>query len=199
MLQLVDSAVRLLWSPLPPPTLPPQDAQQARWFAEEVQPHEAALRGYLRGKFPGYPDIDDLVQETYARLLQAHAQHPVHSARSFLFATARNAAYDFFRRRKIIAIDGIAEIDLLPVLEDRPGVAETVCHDQELQLLAEAIQALPDRCRQVVTLRKIYGLAHRELARQLGISEHTVNAQVAIGVLRLRAYLTTRGVTQGHD
>ena len=184
--------------PAPVP-VPPQDVQQARWFAEEVQPHESSLRGYLRGKFPGHPDIDDLVQETYARLLQAHAQQPVRSARSFLFATARNAAFDFFRRRQIVTIDGIADIDLLPVLEDRPGVAETVCHDQELQMLAEAIQALPARCRQVLTLRKIYGLSHREIARQLGISEHTVNAQVAIGVLRLRTYLTAHGVTQGHD
>ncbi|MBK8857350.1 MAG: sigma-70 family RNA polymerase sigma factor [Opitutaceae bacterium] len=175
--------------------MPPQDPEQARWFADEVQPHDAALRSYLRGKFPGHPDIEDLVQETYARLLQAREHAPVHNPKSFLFSTARNAAYDFFRRRQIVAIDGIAEIELLPVLEDRPGVAETVSHDQELQLLAQAIQALPTRCRQVLTLRKIHGLSHREIATRLGISEHTVNAQVAIGVLRLRDYLKARGMT----
>jgi len=174
--------------------MPPQDPEQARWFAEEVQPHGAALRSYLRGKFPGHPDIEDLVQETYARLLQAREHTPVRSPKSFLFTTARNAAFDFFRRRKIVAIDGIADIELLPVLEDRPGVAETVCHDQELQLLAQAIQSLPTRCRQVLTLRKIHGLSHREIAARLGISEHTVNAQVAIGVLRLRDYLRAQGM-----
>ncbi len=179
--------------------MPPQDAEQARWFAEEVQPHESSLRGYLRSKFPAHPDIDDLVQETYTRLLQAREQRAVRAPRSFLFATARNAALDFFRRRKVVAIDGLAEIELLPVLEDRPGVAETVCHDQELQLLAAAIQALPERCRQVVTLRKIFGLSHRDIARQLEISEHTVNAQLAIGVLRLRNYLRAHGVTRTHD
>ena len=175
--------------------MPAPDVQLTRWFAEEVQPHESSLRGYLRGKFPEHPDIDDLIQETYARLLQAHAQQPVRSARSFLFATARNAAFDFFRRRGVVAIDGIANIDLLPVLEERPGVAETLCHDQELQFLAAGIQALPTRCRQVLTLVKIYGLPHREIAQQLGISEHTVSAQVAIGVLRLRDYLRGRGLT----
>jgi RNA polymerase sigma factor (sigma-70 family) len=179
--------------------MPPQDAEQARWFAEEVQPHEASLRAYLRNKFPAHPDLDDLVQETYARLLEARERHPLHAPRSFLFATARNAAFDFFRRRKVAPIDGLAEIDLLPVFEDRPGVAETVCHDQELQLLAAAIQALPDRCREVVTLRKIYGLSHRDIADQLGISVHTVNAQIAIGVLRLRNYLRAHGVTRTHD
>jgi len=177
--------------------MPPQDPELARWFTEEVQPHEGSLRTYLRHRFPAHPDIDDLVQETYARLLQARENRPVHAPKSFLFSTARNAALDFFRRRKVVAIDGLAEIERLPVLEDRPGVAETVAHDQELQLLAHAIQSLPPRCRHVLTLRKIYNLSHREIARKLGISEHTVNAQIAIGVLRLRDYLVARGVTSG--
>ena len=175
----------------------PPDPETARWFAEEVQPHEPDLRAYLRAKFARHLDVDDLVQETYARLLQARAQTPLRSVRSYLFTTARNVAFDYFRRRKVVAIDGIAEIDLLPVFEDRPGVAEAVCHDQELQLLAEAIQSLPERCRRVLTLRKLFGLSHREIAAQLGIAENTVNAQVAIGVLRLRDYLRARGVTKG--
>ena len=174
--------------------MPPADPETSLWFAEEVQPHESELRAYLRAKFSTCIDIDDLVQETYARLLQARELAPLRFPKAYLFATARNTAFDFFRRRKIIAIDGIAEIELLPVFEDRPGVAEAVCHDQELQLLAEAIQALPERCRRVLTLRKLHGLSHREIAKKLGIAENTVNAHVAIGVLRLRDYLRARGM-----
>ena len=48
----------------------------------------------------------------------------------------------------------------------------------------------------MLTLRKLHGLSHREIAQQLGIAENTVNAQIAIGVLRLRDYLRARGVTQ---
>lgn len=175
------------------------DSNVSTWFAEEVQPHEPALRGFLRTRFPAHPDIDDLVQETYARILKAREQAPVRSPKAFLFITARNVAYDFFRRRKIIAIDPLAEIDLLPVFDDRPGVAETVCHDQELQMLGEALQALPPRCRHVLTLRRIYGLSHAEIAAQLGISTHTVNAQIAIGVLRVRDYLRARGMERSHQ
>ena len=46
-------------------------ANLTSWFAEEVQPHESSLRSYLRSVFPSLPDIDDLVQESYARLLRA--------------------------------------------------------------------------------------------------------------------------------
>ena len=175
----------------------PQDAEQSRWFAEEVQPHEVSLRSYLRIKFPSHPDIDDLVQETYARLLEARAAREVRSPKSFLFATARNAALDFFRRRQVVAIDGTPKLDLLPVLAEGPGVAETACRNQERQILLDAIQSLPPRCREVVTMRKIFGCSHQEIAGRLGISEHTVNAQVAIGVLRLREYLEARGVRTG--
>lgn len=177
--------------------MPPSDPETAKWFAAEVQPHGGALRSYLRGKFPGHPDIEDLMQETYARLLQAREQGVVRAPKAFLFTTARNAAFDYFRRRKIVTIDGLAELETLPVLEDRPGIPEAVAHDQELQLLAQAIEALPTRCRHVITLRKIYGLSHKEIAAQLGLSEHTVNAHIAVGVLRLRDYLKAHGVTRG--
>ena len=43
----------------------------ARWFADEVKPHERSLRAYLRSVFPGFPDVDDLVQESYVRLIRA--------------------------------------------------------------------------------------------------------------------------------
>lgn len=177
--------------------MPPQDPETARWFASEVEPHERTLRAYLRNQFPGHPDIDDLVQETYARLLQAREQTALRSPKAFLFTTARNAALDFFRRRKVVTIDGIAEIGNLSVLEDKPSVADSICHDQELQLLAEAINALPNRCRQVITLRKLHGLSHREIATKLGIAENTVNAQIALGVIRLRDFLLARGIDKG--
>ena len=45
-------------------------AEKARWFSEHVHPHEPALRAYLSKRFPALPDHDDLVQETYARILR---------------------------------------------------------------------------------------------------------------------------------
>jgi RNA polymerase sigma factor (sigma-70 family) len=172
--------------------MPPSD--QARWFAEEVQPHETSLRSYLRNVFPSLPDVDDLVQESYARLIRAKAAGRVSYAKAFLFTTARNAALDFFRRRKIVSIDGVANLAGLSVVEDRPDAAEAVNKQQELELLGRAVRALPDRCRQVLTLRMLYSMSHKEIAAELRISEHTVKAQLAKGMRRCADYLAERGL-----
>jgi RNA polymerase sigma-70 factor (ECF subfamily) len=179
--------------------MPLHDADLSRWFADEVQPHEADLRVFLRRSYPSLSDIDDLVQETYARVFRAKTAGKVAEARPYLFSTARNAACDLFRRSQTISIIGLAEIEGLPVVEDRPGVAEAIDHAQELALLHQAIGVLPGRCRQVLTLCKVYGLPHREVAQRLGISEHTVNAQVALSVLRCRNFLRARGLMRERE
>jgi DNA-directed RNA polymerase specialized sigma24 family protein len=86
--------------PMPPsePTRLPAPSL-SRWFAEEVQPHEPALRAYLQARFPTLGDHDDLVQETYTRLLRAQGNGGVRYPKAFLFTAARNAALDLFRRR----------------------------------------------------------------------------------------------------
>ncbi len=178
----------------PPRVVSSPPSEQARWFAEEVQPHESSLRAYLRSVFPSLPDVDDLVQESYARLLKAKEAGRISYAKAFLFTTARNAALDIFRRRKVVSIETVGDWGELSVLEDKPDAGETVSKQQELELLAQAVQTLPERCRQVLMLRLIQGLSHKEIAAELRISEHTVKAQLAKGMRRCATYFEERGL-----
>jgi RNA polymerase sigma-70 factor (ECF subfamily) len=165
------------------------DAEYARWFAEHVQPHEAMLRAWLRGRFPNEPDIDDIVQETYYRLLQARASDGVSSVKAFLFATARNLTIDRLRHRQVTRSEPLVDNVESTVLEGDASVAEIVARNQELEMLTEAIQSLPDRCREIFTLRKVYGMSQKEIAKQLGLSENTITAQITIGARKCMAFL----------
>ncbi len=165
----------------------------SQWFAEEVQPHEAALRAYLHGLVPP-SEIDDIVQETYARLLRARERGPIESPRGLLFATARNAARDLFRRRAVARTFPIAEIDQSRVFDETPGVVETVSRRQEIDLLVAAIADLPPRCREILVLRKFENLSHREIAKKLGIAEHTVEAQLTKALHRCEEFFARHGL-----
>lgn len=170
------------------------DPYISRWFAADIEPHAPALRSWLQGRFSSLTDLDDIMQEAFSKVCQAHQTVGITSPRAFLFTTARNLALDRLRRHQIVKIESLAEIESLSVYSDKDGVAETVAKNQELELLTQAIQSLPDRCRQVLTLRKIYGISQREIAVQLGITEHTVEAQVGIGVRKCAKFLARLGL-----
>ena len=172
--------------------MPPSD--QARWFSAHVQPYEPALRAYLQKRFPALPDHDDLLQETYVRTLRAYEGGRVTHAKAFLFTTARNAAIDFFRRRRGQDHSEISEVSAMPVLEESPGVGEVMEHEQRLEVLLEAILALPERCRQVMMLRHLDGLAYKEIAERLGISPETVKVHMIKGVKDCTRFFHQRGL-----
>lgn len=182
-----------------PPSAKDEDVELARWYREEVLAHRDAVRGHLQRLYPKVSDLDELVQEACVRVLDAHRRSPLQSGRAYLFATARNLAVSVLRRRQVAAIDSVAEMESLRVLDEGPSVPEMVGTNLEVQVLIEAIQSLPDRCRQVLTLRRIYGLSQKEIAARLGIAEHTVEAQLGKGMRRCTEFLRERGILGEHE
>jgi RNA polymerase sigma factor (sigma-70 family) len=167
-------------------------SEQSRWFAEHVQPHGPALRAFVSGLVPP-SDVDDLMQDTYARLLRAHERGPIESPRGLLFATARNAAWDLFRRRAVANTIPITEIDDSRVFDESPGVIEVVSRRHEQELLMSAIAALPPRSREIFLLRKFENLSQREIAQRLDISEHTVEATLTKALHRCAEFFIRHG------
>jgi len=168
--------------------------EQARWFSEHVLPYEPALRAYLHRRFPTLPDHDDLVQETYARMLREKEAGRLTYERAFLFTAARNAAIDLFRRRRTAPHESLDESGEIAVLEETPGVVESLDREQRLEALLEAIVALPERCRQVMMLRHLDGLSYKEIAARLEISPETVKVHMIKGVKDCTRFLQQRGL-----
>ncbi len=173
---------------LPPPS------NQAHWFTEEVHPYHAQLKSYLRGSFPSIRDVDDVVQESYLRVWKRQLLRPLTCARSFLYTVARNLAIDTLRREAISPVEKIPDLESLRVAASQPSPDEAACTNDELDLLLDAIESLPPRCREVVILRKIHGLSPPEIADRLGISEGTVHLHGAKGVRRCEEFLRGHGV-----
>lgn len=166
----------------------------SRWFVEEVQPHERVLRSYLRGAYPAVRDIDDVVQESFLRLWRTRLARPIQSTKSFLFQVARHLAIDELRRRRA-PVQALRDLAELYVIDEKPGVADEFDYHTKVSLLSDALAALPERCREVVYLRKFKGLPQKEVASRLGISVRTVESQFARGMRLCEEYLRRRGVT----
>jgi RNA polymerase sigma-70 factor (ECF subfamily) len=93
---------------------------------------------------------------------------------------------DRLRQKSIVSIETMADFGWSTVSDDKPSPEQNTAARQELQLLQEALDALPERCRQVVVLRKVECLSQREVAHRLAVTEDIVEHQLAKG-LRLLA------------
>lgn len=144
-----------------------------------------SLRRFVRNVFPSVHDADDVVQESLIRICKARALYPIRSARAFLFGVARRLAVDVIRREKTKYHEEINDTHALVVLNEERGISDGLIARDEMRVLIEAIDALPARCREVVVLRKLDGLSHREIAVRLGISARTVQEQIGRGMDKL--------------
>jgi RNA polymerase sigma factor (sigma-70 family) len=172
---------------------------QNRWFVEEVHSHDAALKAYLRVRFPDEADVEDVVQESYVKVWKARAIEPIRSIRAFLFRVAQNIAVDRVRRSRSKREMPVGSLPGYDVVDESTNVGETIgAHEKEC-LLAAALSKLPARAHDIVILCKLNGLSHREAAEQLGIAERTVDEHLRRGMKRLGAELRKRGLNSLYD
>lgn len=168
------------------------DAERSLWFAEKIHSHEPMLRAWLHGRFGRKIPLDDIIQEAYLRVWRARETGELHAPKAFLFTTARNLALDHLRKHATILTDYFPDTHFAEFIDEHEDVPENVERNQELALLTQAIQQLPERCRQVMTLRIVYGLKQRIIGDKLGISDRTVAAQLTIGIAKCSQYILRR-------
>jgi RNA polymerase sigma factor (sigma-70 family) len=157
------------------------DARRA-WFRREVLPLEPEIRAYVRRLTRDASQTEDLLHDTFARMIAAENWRQIDSAAGFAMRTARNVVYDALRRQKVVAIDFVADMGALGLADDAPDPEAAAVARDELRRLRELVAALPTQCRRVFTLRKVYGLAPQEIADRLGLSVSTVEKHLVKAV-----------------
>lgn len=168
------------------------DPEFKAWFAREILVHEATLTRFLRRSWLNSSDVADLCHDAYIKVLEAaERQRPV-SPKAFLFSTARNLLVDRARRNQVIPIDLIQDMESLNVLVDEVSPERNASGLQYLLRLTKAFERLPDRCRDVVWMRKIENIPQKEIALSLGLAEATVESYLVRGI-RMLTQICYRG------
>jgi RNA polymerase sigma-70 factor (ECF subfamily) len=157
--------------------------ERALWLGRNVLPHEAALRAWLRRRRLQGLEVDDIIQETYSRLVAADSVAHVVDAKSYAFQIASSVVIDHLRRMKVVSIASVPDLETIEIRSEEPSPERQAIDRAELHRLAAAIAAMPTRVREVFTLRRIDGLSQREVAEKMGISESTVEKHMSRGFL----------------
>jgi len=164
------------------------DETRYRWIATHVLPCEGEVRAWLSRNVHSLrpADIDDLIQEGYARLWTVDFAR-INNARAYFLTTVRNVLLEHARRARIVPMERLGEIDALRIISEEPGPERHASARQELERLWRALSALPQQCRRAFQLQNFEDRSRREIAETMGISERTVEKHLAKALLRVAA------------
>jgi RNA polymerase sigma factor (sigma-70 family) len=168
-----------------------QDTPDPDRYLIQALAFEKELRARLYRCTRNNSDVDELLQEVYARLVKAGAsmEAEVRSVRGFAHTTARNVALDWLRHKQVVPIELAADLE---TLDESAQPEDLVNQEQELQVTLRAAQSLPKRRRQVFTLRVIYEFSYAQIAQRLGISESTVKDHLGLAARHLANQMFAR-------
>ena len=143
--------------------------------------HRTALLQYLTRLLHSAEDAEEIVQETYIRVLKLDdLSHLDSEVRRSLFRIATNLARDRFRQRKARAHDAHVPFDMLELEGSSEAPEEIVDWDAGMVVLKQALLDLPPRHRQVFLLHVTENMSYRTIAKHLGVSTKTVERDLAM-------------------
>jgi RNA polymerase sigma-19 factor, ECF subfamily len=137
-----------------------------------------------------HQDVDDLVQEMYARLVRYPPREEVRAPQQYLYRVAWMVLHRAYRRgRRHPQPCEAAELEKIANREETvwtDSVATQVYTQQELD---RVLGQLPKRWQSAIILLKRDGCSYQEIAVELGISVHTVKKYVKLSLQHFKAHL----------
>lgn len=155
--------------------------RRADFVAGLFERHRVPLLWYLARYTPTREDAEEIVQESYLRLLNSPAlELNDFRARSYLFRTARNLAFDLFRRRRSRCEHMHVDIETLDMTTDEPWPDEWADWHSSLEVFHRALTDILPRPREAFLLHCNERMTYQRIADKLGVSKKTVERDISM-------------------
>jgi RNA polymerase sigma-70 factor, ECF subfamily len=166
-------------------------------FCRMYNEHRDGLYAYLLSLTDNREDALDLLQETFTRAWRRLSDLVSESGerrRYWLYAVARNAAIDRYRRRAASPRTTLFAADELCARE--PGPGEVVDAVDQLSAVGRAVAELPAALRDPLVMSTVGGLSSAEISEALGIPSGTVRYRISVARARLARALAPNASTR---
>ena len=162
--------------------------------------HLSALKRYVMRILHVENDVEDVVQEAFLRAYKAEeGAADIRQPKSYLFRVAKHVALGQIRQKVNRPTDYIEDSDPSSILTEEWTLEDEVLAQERMGIHCMAIAALPPRRRKVYLMRKVYGMAQKDIAESLGITVSTVEAHLAKAFKECHFRVKIRMAEEGDD
>jgi RNA polymerase sigma-70 factor (ECF subfamily) len=166
-----------------------------RAFEDLVRRHRTPVFSFLLRLVRERGRAEDLCQETFLRVVRAaDGWQPRAPFRTWLYAVARNLAFDEARRQAFRRVEPLDDPARAAAASDDPAPDRAAEAALVRPKLEAALASLPDEQREVFLLREHAGLRFHEIAAVTGVPENTVKSRMRYALEALREKLEALGV-----
>jgi RNA polymerase sigma-70 factor (ECF subfamily) len=152
-----------------------EDAREAsRDLARAAEPLRRSLAQFFRRRILEHSEVEDLVQETFTRVVARDSTRPVENLSAYVFQTAASVLADRNRRRVVRHATDHVAFDASRHAEAELDASRILIGREDLQALVAALLSLPERTRAIFVLHRLDGRKYRDIGAQLGISVSAV-------------------------
>lgn len=134
-------------------------------------------------------ECEDIVQETFVLIWQKKKDNLSDKEFvSYIVTAVKNNCLSFLRKQKIETIY-MEDMSLSPLAieANNERIEEDQDHSPE-ETLIKILSILPPKCREVFMMSKLQSMKYREIAKELDISEKTVENHISKAIRMLREY-----------
>jgi RNA polymerase sigma factor (sigma-70 family) len=161
-------------------------------LAEQAGPVRRWLTRYFRRRVRNDAEIEDLVQDVFARMVARDSPEPVEHLGGYVLKTASSVLADRARRGSSRGAGLHVAFDSELHGEDEIDPARLLGGKEELRAVTAALLSLPERTRTVFILRRLEGQSYRDIATQLGISVSAVEKHMVRAIQHLSLEMEKR-------
>ncbi|WP_196797985.1 RNA polymerase sigma factor [Colwellia sp. PAMC 21821] len=136
-------------------------------------------------------DVDDILQETFIRVLDSDAKQEIKSPKGYLFVVSRNLVLKkLMQQSKEIHTE---LDDALTEDDDENTVEKDLYQKLKFERFNKVLSSLPEKHRRAILLRKLYCLSHKEIAKKMDVSVSSIEKYIAQGLKQCKQSLCAQG------
>lgn len=175
------------------------DAAARDSLAENYEIHVDYIRSYLRGRV-GSPELaEDLLQQTFLRLVQRADWLSVENPKAYTRTTASRVLADHYRSQSARKADQFVEYHEDHHRDQRSTPTRWMNSRQQLAQLEKALGSLSKQVRRAFVLSRVNGYTYLEVGEILSISPRTVEKHVAKGLATCFRFMNKLGAGSFDD
>ncbi|WP_106767018.1 RNA polymerase sigma factor [Paenibacillus faecalis] len=159
-------------------------------FEMLVTRYHGPLLSYISGQLQDRQKAQDIVQETFIRMIRHFRQHgALEHVRSWLYRVALNQCKDYWKSSAYRS-EGLVGEEFPERFDPSAGAEELLERQETSAEIAASLETLPAAQRDIITLRFFHDMKLQEISDLLDLPLSTVKTHLYNGLRKLKKLMT---------